>query len=148
MSCVKFYFCLVYALFYFCNSADPAKVVKLASEQKVAVQQNVILHCEAEGNPQPTYTWTPCNPQGQVCYESTLNISNVLNDSVYSCKVTNLLGNDTRNTSVGKLIRGNEVMSNCRYKVFSIAHFVKNIEIKSLTTFNITARHTMQLWFD
>ncbi|KAL9964689.1 hypothetical protein ACROYT_G028364 [Oculina patagonica] len=37
------------------NVTYPAKIVKLASEHEVAAQQGVSLHCQAEGNPQPTY---------------------------------------------------------------------------------------------
>ena len=83
---------------------DPAKIVKLKSEHEVAAQQSVTLDCQAEGNPQPTYSWTPCDPQQSVCHESTLNIPEVLSDIVYTCNVTNSLGGDARNTSVGKLI--------------------------------------------
>ena len=86
---------------------DPAKIVKLVSEQEVAAQQSVSLDCQAEGNPQPTFSWTPCDPQQSVCHESTLKISEVLSDIVYTCNVTNNLGDDARNTSVGKLIPAN-----------------------------------------
>ncbi|KAJ7323695.1 Vascular cell adhesion, partial [Desmophyllum pertusum] len=75
----------------------PTKIVKLASEYEVAVGQSVSLHCQAEGNPKPTYTWTPCE---SVCHQSTLNISGVLSDGVYTCKVTNGLGSDRRFTSL------------------------------------------------
>ena len=40
---------------------DPAKIVKFQPEYIVAVQQSVIINCEAEGNPPPSYTWTPCD---------------------------------------------------------------------------------------
>lgn len=60
------------------------------------------LHCEAEGNPPPAYTWFPCDSKTQACHESTLTVSNALNDAVYSCNVENVLGNDTRETKVGK----------------------------------------------
>lgn len=86
---------------------DPAKIIKLASEHEVPAQQSVSLQCRAEGNPEPAYSWTPCDPQQSVCHESTLNISEVLSDIVYTCNVTNSLGSDTRNTSLGKLIPGN-----------------------------------------
>ena len=86
---------------------DPAKIVKLESEHEVARQQSVSLDCQAEGNPQPAYSWTPCDPQESVCHESKLNISEVLSDIVYTCNVTNSLGDDARNTSVGKLIPAN-----------------------------------------
>ncbi|KAJ7370510.1 Vascular cell adhesion, partial [Desmophyllum pertusum] len=75
----------------------PAKIVKLASEYEVAVGQSVSLRCQAEGNPKPTYTWTPCE---SVCHESTLNIPGVLSDGVYTCKVANGLGSDRRFTSL------------------------------------------------
>ena len=79
-----------------------AKVVKLASEHHVAVQGSVRLHCKAEGNPPPAYTWFPCDSKTQACHESTLTVSNALNDAVYSCNVAIVLGNDTRKTKVGK----------------------------------------------
>ncbi|KAJ7369482.1 Protein turtle A-like, partial [Desmophyllum pertusum] len=75
----------------------PAKIVKLASEYEVAVGQSVYLHCQAEGNPKPTYAWNPCE---SVCHESTLNIPGVVSDGIYLCKVTNGLGSDTKHTSV------------------------------------------------
>ncbi|KAL9964183.1 hypothetical protein ACROYT_G027778 [Oculina patagonica] len=81
------------------NVIYPAKIVKLASKLKVsAVQQSVSLHCQAEGNPKPTYTWTPCDPRKRLCHESMLNISEVVDDDIFSCKVTNVLGSDTRYT--------------------------------------------------
>ena len=40
----------------------------------VGLQQSLTLNCEAEGNPPPTYTWTPCDPE-QVCNKNTLQIS-------------------------------------------------------------------------
>ena len=86
---------------------DPAKIVKFVSEHEVAARQSVSLHCQAEGNPEPAYSWTPCDPQQSVCHESTLNISEVLSDVVYTCNVTNSLGSDARNASVGKLMPAN-----------------------------------------
>lgn len=86
---------------------DPAKIIILASEHEVAAQQSVSLQCIAEGNPEPAYSWTPCDPQQSVCHESTLKISEVLSDTVYSCNVTNSVGTDARNTSLGKLLPGN-----------------------------------------
>jgi len=82
---------------------DPAKIVKLQSEREVAALQRVSLHCPAEGNPEPTYTWTPCDPQQCVCHESTLIIPEVLKDMNYSCRVENFLGSDTTNISLCKL---------------------------------------------
>ena len=67
------------------------------------VQQSVTLNCQAEGNPRPSYTWTPCDP-GQVCDKSILVISKVLNDGVYACKVTNEFGSDAKYTIVCKLV--------------------------------------------
>ena len=88
----------------FFSSTDPAKIIKLASEHKVAVQESISLHCQAEGNPQPSYTWTPCGPQQNTCHESVLDISEVLNDIDYTCNVTNVLGSDSKRTSLGKLV--------------------------------------------
>ena len=92
---------------------DPAKIIKLASEHEVAAQQSVSLDCQAEGNPQPSYSWTPCDPQQSVCNKRTLNISEVLSDIVYTCNVTNVLGSDARNTSLGKLMPANLCVMGC-----------------------------------
>lgn len=90
-----------------CTCTDPAKVVNVvASKHDVAVQQSVSLNCTAEGNPQPTYTWTPCEPQQSVwCRDSTLHVSEVLDDGVYICTVANFLGKDAGNVSVCKLLK-------------------------------------------
>ena len=85
----------------------PPRLLNLLVNRKL--QLNKVYHwdCQAEGNPQPTYSWTPCDPQQSVCHESTLKISEVLSDIVYTCNVANSLGDDVRNTSVGKLIPAN-----------------------------------------
>ena len=67
----------------------------------VGAQQSLTLNCDAEGNPTPTYTWTPCDPE-QVCDKNTLHISQVPNDSSYTCRVANVYGNDSRTASVCK----------------------------------------------
>lgn len=70
------------------------------------MHESATLHCKAEGNPPPTYTWTPCDTE-QVCDKSTLVISKVLNDANYTCKVANEFGSDLKNASV--LIGGNVI---------------------------------------
>jgi len=84
------------------NVTYPAKIVRSRHkrEREVAAQQRVSLDCPAEGNPKPTYTWTPCDPQQSVCHMSTLIIPEVLKDTNYSCRVENDLGSDTTNTSL------------------------------------------------
>ena len=74
------------------------------SEREVAAQHSVSLECQAEGNPQPTYSWTPCDSLHSVCHESVLNIQ-VSNRSIYkfTCRVENDLGSDTGNTTLCKL---------------------------------------------
>ena len=51
----------------------------------VGVQQSLTLNCEAERNPPPTYTWTPCDPE-QICDKNTLHISQVLNDANFTLR--------------------------------------------------------------
>ncbi|KAL9964694.1 hypothetical protein ACROYT_G028369 [Oculina patagonica] len=94
----------------------PAKIVEvIASKNKVAVQESVSLRCKAEGNPSPSYRWTPCEQPQSVCHNSVLNISEVLNDAVYICTVTNSLNSDAGNVSVfiaGNLINVTLVITN------------------------------------
>ena len=68
----------------------------------VGVQQSVTLNCEAEGNPPPTHNWTPCNDPGQVCDKNTLDISQVLNDANYTCRVARVYGDDLKTANVFK----------------------------------------------
>ena len=82
---------------------DAVKIVKFQLEYIVVVQQSVTLTCEAEGNPPPTYTWTPCDPE-QVCNKNTLHITQVLNDANYTCRVANEFSSDVKDASVCKLL--------------------------------------------
>ena len=93
-------FNLIFSFPIWCT--DPATAVKFQTEYIVGVQQSVTLNCQAEGNPPPTYTWIPCDPE-QVCNKNSLNISQVLNDASYTCKVANVHGHDTRTAIVCKL---------------------------------------------
>ena len=84
-------------IFYFPTwCTDPATIVKFQAEDIVDLQQSVTLICEAEGNPPPTYTWTPCNEPEQVCNKNTIDISKVLNDANYTCRVDNPYGVDSK----------------------------------------------------
>ena len=67
----------------------------------VGVQQSLTLNCEAEGNPPPTYTWTPCDPE-QVCDKNTLHISQVFNDANFTLRVANVYGDASKTASVCK----------------------------------------------
>ena len=80
---------------------DPPKIVNFQPEYIVGVQQSVTLNCTAEGNPPPTYTWTPCDSE-QVCDENTLKISQVLNDANYTCRVANVYGDVSKTANVCK----------------------------------------------
>ena len=64
--------------------------------------KSVSLHCQVEGSPLPSITWTPCNPQGNACDRSMLNISKAQNNGVYTCTAKNSLGNDTASTNLGE----------------------------------------------
>ena len=80
---------------------DGPKIGRFQPEYIVVLQQSEILTCEAEGNPPPTYTWTPCD-LGQVCDKNTLHISQVLNDTSYTCRVANVFGDDSKTANVCK----------------------------------------------
>ena len=84
---------------------DRAMVVSVsASKHDVEVQESVSFQCTAEGNPQPTYSWIPCDPP-QVCHKSKLDVSEVMDDDVYICTVKNYLGSNSGNVSVCKLLK-------------------------------------------
>ena len=76
------------------------KIVNFTQEYKVAVQQSVTLRCQAEGYPEPRFTWSPCSNN---CNTSSLTIPEVLNDTVYTCTATNSEGSDSAATTIGKL---------------------------------------------
>ena len=94
--------CYFYPIFYFpiwCTAL--VKFDDFQHEYIAELQQSVTLKCEAEGNPPPTYTWTPCDPE-QVCNKNTLQISKVLNDANYTCRVANVYGDDSKTATVCK----------------------------------------------
>ena len=96
---------MLFLIWFFCFPTwctDPAKIVKCQPEYIVGVQQNLTLNCEAEGNPPSTYTWVPCNDPEQVCDKNTLQISQVLNDTTYTCRVANMYGDDSKTANVCK----------------------------------------------
>ena len=81
---------------------DPAQIGNFQPENiVVVVRQSITLICDAEGNPPPTYTWTPCDSE-QVCNNNTLHISQVLNDTNYTCRVVNVHGSDSKTANVCK----------------------------------------------
>ncbi|XP_022800751.1 fibroblast growth factor receptor homolog 1-like [Stylophora pistillata] len=81
------------------NVTYPAKIAEFQPEYIVGLEQSVTLNCNAEGNPPPTHTWTPCGSE-QVCDKSTLNIPQVLNDTSYTCRVANVHGHDSKTANV------------------------------------------------
>ena len=94
LRCIFVYMLFLNLIFYFpfwCT--DSPKIVNLEPEVTVVVLQNVILNCEAEGNPPPTYTWTPCDPE-EVCDNNALVISQVINDANYTRRDANVFGDD------------------------------------------------------
>ncbi|CAH3026727.1 unnamed protein product, partial [Porites evermanni] len=86
------------------NVLFPPKIVNFVQEYKVAERQSVTLHCQAEGYPEPTFTWSPCN---NGCNTGTLTIPEVFNDTVYTCTATNSEGSDSADASV--VIAGKEI---------------------------------------
>ncbi|XP_022800745.1 fibroblast growth factor receptor 2-like isoform X1 [Stylophora pistillata] len=81
------------------NVIYPAQIKNFQRELLAALFQTVSLHCPAEGNPPPKYTWTPCKKE-RVCDEPKLNIGEVVSDDVYTCSVTNNLGSDAENVTL------------------------------------------------
>ena len=83
----------------------PPKVAKFVQQYNVGVQQSVTLQCQAEGYPEPTFSWSPCKDDKDSCNTATLTIPEVLNDTTYTCTATNSEGSDSANAIVGKLPR-------------------------------------------
>ena len=110
----------------FINLVDPPKIVKLVSEHEVEAQQSIALDCQAEGNPQPSYTWTPCNPLQSVCQKSVLRFQ-ASDQSVYAftCEVTNNLGSDKRSTFLCKLLK--HLLAYKWHSIYTIISFRENI---------------------
>ncbi|XP_066024991.1 uncharacterized protein [Pocillopora verrucosa] len=79
---------------------DPPKIVNFQPEYFVGVQQSLTLNCGADGNPPLTYTWTPCNYPEQVCDKNTLDISQVLDDTSYTCRVASVFGDDSKTANI------------------------------------------------
>ena len=94
-----------YLLFFMIShfSLSVAPRINLQDKYYVGREQAASLHCRVEGNPPPTITWTPCNPEKLVCYDSFLNISKVQMSAEYTCAVENCLGRKSANTNLGKL---------------------------------------------
>ena len=93
---------------------DPAKIVNFQTEYFAVVQQSVTLNCEADGNLPLTYTWIPCDPE-QVCNKKTLDISQVLNDASYTCRVANVHGPDTKTAIVCKFYCSSICIYSCSF---------------------------------
>jgi len=108
---------------------DSAEIVQLVSEHKVTSQQSLSLHCQADGNPNPTYSWTPCDPQQSVCNESVLDFE-ASNESIYTftCKVENFLGSDTRITTICKLAIAKLCVFTCT--MLALLYFVTIINLR------------------
>ena len=100
--------------------SDRPKIINLPSEYNASVLQSLSLDCQAEGNPKPSFTWTPCEDG---CNNSTLVIPEVWNDTVYTCNVTNSLGSDLAEASIGKLhdCCSSETISKVKYTWFCVS---------------------------
>lgn len=71
----------------------------------VSLGSGLTLTCEAEGSPEPAFTWTALKPDGQrveMGKHRELFVRNVsLTDAgIYRCEVSNLLGSQTVDVSV------------------------------------------------
>lgn len=104
---------------------DPAKIGNSQTDYSVGLWKSVTLDCGAEGNPPPTYSWTPCNDSEQVCDKNTFHIPQVCQDVSYTCKVDNGLGNDTKTYNVCKLLFSLTclLLNNGRFVSLSLSHF-------------------------
>ena len=96
------HYLFIYLFLLFLTSVSP--VINLQNEYYVGREKRASIYCNVEGYPPPTITWTPCDPQENVCNQNMLNISKVVEDCVYICKAKNSLGFDFASTKLCKLI--------------------------------------------
>ncbi|XP_044180706.1 fibroblast growth factor receptor 3-like [Acropora millepora] len=67
--------------------------VILAQKVFVGREETASLYCEAEGNPTPTISWSPCDEGNTFCNEQYLNISQVQSARAnYMCTARNRVG--------------------------------------------------------
>ena len=129
-------------IFYFPTwSTAQAKIVRFQPEYIVVVQQSITLSCEAEGNPPPTYNWTPCDPE-QVCNKNTLQISHVLNDASYTCRVANLYGDDSKTVNVCKShVYCSHASNSCIFKHVPTWYFDWFLELNRVLACQVIKAH-------
>lgn len=100
-----FLFCFSVFFIIIISFISVSPEIKLQSMHYVEREQSASLHCQVEGYPTPTITWTPCNNlQGNVCDKSRLNVPRVKRDNVYVCTAINSLGCDSASTKLSKCL--------------------------------------------
>ncbi|XP_066025263.1 uncharacterized protein [Pocillopora verrucosa] len=82
------------------NVTYPVKIVNFQTQYEVDVGQSVTLNCKAEGNPPPTYRWTPCNDLRENCEKNSFRVLKVCEDANYTCKVANGIGFEAKTANV------------------------------------------------
>uniref|UniRef100_A0A3Q4GC48 Vascular cell adhesion protein 1-like n=1 Tax=Neolamprologus brichardi TaxID=32507 RepID=A0A3Q4GC48_NEOBR len=92
-----------------CESGFDAPVVKKLESKEVMAGSPLTLTCLAEGNPEPTITWSFRTADGRTLQPSTIifNLSSALleHSDVYQCDASNLYGSQLASSSI--TVRGN-----------------------------------------
>lgn len=125
----------------FVNFIVPPKI-KVAPPRKSIVNagENMTLTCEADGDPQPTITWTRDGVSEDQFRktENVLQLSNVQTKDVgsYRCTVANGYGTDlTRINIVGLSCKDKLMSCLCRFQIFVFSFFNLRIILSSCLIF-------------
>ena len=125
----------------FCQFHSPSENQCSSTEESIVnAGENLTLTCKADGDPQPTITWTRDGVSENQFRktENVLQLSNVQTKDVgsYRCSVANGYGTDlTRISLVGLSCKDKLMSSLCRFQIFVFSFFNLRIILSSCLIF-------------